>query len=123
MMPIANHSEACGVCHGETCSCPTSIGQLVEALEALEAIPKEELEQALADNKKDREDRRHLNGKYEPDPGVCRVCSGRVVAEKDYPDSGRIGGPPRQAFISGWHCEECQVVYRKRPPPKVGTDV
>jgi len=64
----------------------------------------------------DAKDRRCLRGKHAPATGVCRVCKGNVVAEIDYPDDGLIGGPPRQGYVSGWHCESCQMVYRACPP-------
>lgn len=66
--------------------------------------------------KQDAEDRRCLRGKYAPPAGVCRVCSGKVVAEISFPDSERLGGPPRHGYISGWHCEGCFIVYWRCPP-------
>jgi len=66
----------------------------------------------------DAEDRRRLRGKYAPTPGRCRVCSGEVVADIAFPRTGVLGGPPTQAYVSGWHCEDCKLVYWSVPPPK-----
>lgn len=66
--------------------------------------------------RKEAEDRRRLTGKFAPAPGVCRVCGGSVVADIGYPDDGRCGGPPRNCYVSGWHCSGCMIVYSQRPP-------
>jgi len=68
--------------------------------------------------KNDMEDRRRLRGQYAPKPGVCRLCSGKVVATigiRHGPLGPKYGGPPQQHHILGWHCESCQLVYRQRP--------
>lgn len=85
----------------------------------------EEARQILNDVRKDREDRRTLSGKHEPTPGVCRVCSGKVVALIAFPNDGRIGGPKLMGYIKSWYCEDCRIVYRGRPqdvPPKESPD-
>jgi hypothetical protein len=85
-----------------------------------------EMENVMTDDiarafKQDREDYRCLKGKYTPEPGVCRVCSGKVVAEISF-DHGhfgqRLGGPPQQGYVSGWHCEGCMIMYHARPGSK-----
>jgi len=70
--------------------------------------------------RKEAEDRRCLRGAFAPPKGVCRVCGGDVVAEITFPWTGRLGGPPPQARIRNWACEECGLLYRKPPPPKKG---
>ena len=85
----------------------------------LESDVRDALERARIDHKQDSKDRRLKRGKYEPKPGVCRVCKGKVVADikfSDGPFGMRIGGPPPQGHVSGWHCEGCQLVYKQRPP-------
>ena len=69
-------------------------------------------------HKEDREDKRCLRGEYAPQTGVCRVCSGKVIAEISFRRDGRRGGPPQPAYVAGWHCEDCRLVYRGCPPPK-----
>lgn len=63
----------------------------------------------------DERDRRTLTGKHTPPPGVCRVCTGRVVADIGFRDDGRCGGPPPVSFIKRWHCEGCGLVYAWAP--------
>lgn len=75
-----------------------------------------DIKEILRQQKQDADDRRSLRGKHAPHSGVCRVCSGKVVAEVSFEHHGRIGGPPVQGYVSGWHCESCQLVYRVFPP-------
>ena len=77
-----------------------------------------ELPARLAAAEKDRKDKRCLQGAYAPEPGRCRVCPGPVVAEVGFHRSDLLGGPPPQAFIRGWHCEDCGLVYAFCPPPR-----
>jgi hypothetical protein len=71
---------------------------------------------AAAQMLQDIADKRCLRGKFAPRPGVCRVCGGKVIADISFQHDGRIGGPPPPAHVSGWHCDECQIVYRVCPP-------
>ena len=61
------------------------------------------------------EDRRRLTGKYAPEPGVCRVCGGKVIAHIAFQNTGLIGGPAPQGYISSWSCEKCCISYQRRP--------
>lgn len=83
----------------------------------------EELAASIKSQNTDAEDRRCLKGKYAPPTGLCRVCSGKVVAQIEYGNNdGRIGGPPPRGYIAGWHCEDCGVSYHKLPegvPPDI----
>lgn len=86
----------------------------------VEKIDKEalnpEILQKTAAYRKEENDRRTLQGKYAPPTGVCKVCSDRVIARVAFKNDGLIGGTPRQAFISGWHCEGCGLMYHFPPP-------
>lgn len=62
------------------------------------------------------DDKRTLSGAFAPAVGVCRVCTGKVVAEIKFDHGGLIGGPPPQGHISRWYCADCQLVYRACPP-------
>jgi hypothetical protein len=83
---------------------------------------KADIERAMKENiarhRQEDEDRRQLRGKFAPSVGVCRVCSGRVVADIEFPWDGRIGGPPSAGHVAGWHCEGCFLVYRQCPQEK-----
>ena len=75
-----------------------------------------DVEKIMEDQKQDAHDRRCKTGKYAPKTGVCRVCGSHVVADISFDYDGRIGGPPVQGHVSGWHCEGCELVYRVCPP-------
>lgn len=79
------------------------------------------LRQDLEKLRKDAEDKRLLRGKHSPAQGVCRVCSGKVVAEIRFPATNLIGGAAPQAFVAHWYCEneDCGLMYRTPPKPKV----
>lgn len=81
----------------------------------IEQLNEADIERELADFKSDREDKRCLQGKYTPDPGVCRVCGDKVVAKIAARDDGRIGGPPSPCYIASWYCQGCKIVYQSRP--------
>lgn len=74
-----------------------------------------ELPARLEQMRKDAEDERCLTGKFAPKSGVCVVCKGPVVGRISYPHSDMIGGPPMQAYVSGWDCENCGLMYRRCP--------
>jgi hypothetical protein len=65
--------------------------------------------------RKDEEDERCMTGKFAPKSGVCVVCKGVVVGRVAYPHSDMIGGPPMRAYVSGWDCENCGLMYRRCP--------
>jgi len=67
---------------------------------------------------KDREDKRMLRGAHAPKSGTCRVCGGSVEGNVAYPYSGRIGGPPLQAYVKDWNCKDCGIVYKFLPMKK-----
>lgn len=70
----------------------------------------------LLEQRDDADNRRRLVGKYAPEPGVCRICKEKVVPVIDFPNDGRIGGPPVQGFIKRWECSSCFIVYARCPP-------
>lgn len=78
-----------------------------------------EVRARMAELEKDREDKRTLRGEYAPKSGTCRVCGGGVFANIAYPQSKMIGGPPLQAYVKDWNCEECGIAYKFPPKKKV----
>lgn len=74
-----------------------------------------EIPARIAAQKADERERRTLTGKHAPPKGWCHVCGGDVVAHVKFPHSDRIGGPPLQGYIAGWHCVGCKLMYFERP--------
>lgn len=81
-----------------------------------------DIKEILRQQRQDADDKRCMRGKHAPRPGICRVCSGKVVATIDFDHGDRIGGPPVQGHVSGWHCESCEIVYRVCPRTRFVTD-
>jgi hypothetical protein len=75
----------------------------------------EELPARLEQMRKDEDDERCLTGKFAPAWGICVVCRGNVKARIAYPSSDLIGGPPMQAYVSGWECSHCHLLYGQSP--------
>ena len=63
----------------------------------------------------DDENRRCMRGDYAPEPGICRYCDGLVIADIEFGDTGRIGGPRPLGLIAGWHCDDCGLMYKWAP--------
>jgi hypothetical protein len=72
----------------------------------------------MAQLRRDEEERRSLTGAHAPKPGVCAVCTGEVQAQVSYPHTDLIGGPPQQAYVAGWECDGCGLLYDRRPGPR-----
>lgn len=80
-----------------------------------------ELARRMEEREREDEEQRTLTGKYAPHPGTCYVCEGLVIADIRFHPSDVLGSPPQQAHVSGWHCDNCGIEYRFRPPKRIVT--
>jgi predicted metal-dependent HD superfamily phosphohydrolase len=53
------------------------------------------------------------------DHGVCRVCSGKVVARTRTSSVVILGSPPQMPYVHHWECESCGLVYGRCPKENV----
>jgi len=81
-------------------------------------ITPEALKKKLAEGEQDREDKRHLEGKYAPAPGFCIICKTMTVkANRAYTQ----GDPfvKQTAYIKDWSCTTCGVMYKEAYEPAI----
>jgi uncharacterized protein with PIN domain len=76
----------------------------------------------MAEIERREEDRRCLRGEYAPETGRCVACGGVVEGVVRFHYSDRIGGPPGNAYVPHWACQDCGLMYCKPPPAKPAFD-
>jgi len=90
--------------------------------EATIARIQKEMPKRMAEMERDEHDRRCLRGKYAPETGRCVGCGGTVVGVIRFAHSDRIGGPPVNAHVAHWACQDCGLMYQKTPPAHLAFD-